>query len=164
MKRSWSLLQLDDAVKSSKSLRQVIFKLGLKPAGGNYAQIQKYINENKIDTSHFTGKLWSKGLTGLVKPKIPHEKILVQKRTYQIYKLKLRLFAVGIKAEKCEECGWAQRAQDGRLPLELDHINGVSQDNRLENIRILCPNCHSLKPTHRGRNIKSKHHARVAKW
>ncbi|MGB4076287.1 MAG: HNH endonuclease [Minisyncoccia bacterium] len=38
------------------------------------------------------------------------------------------------------------------MPVELDHVNGDRHDNRIENLRILCPNCHSLKPTHRGRN------------
>ncbi|KKQ13143.1 MAG: hypothetical protein US27_C0015G0001, partial [Candidatus Moranbacteria bacterium GW2011_GWF1_36_78] len=53
-------------------------------------------------------------------------------------------------------CGWHKVSKDGRLPLELDHINGDSKDNRIKNLRVLCPNCHSLKPTHRGRNIKKK--------
>ena len=53
-------------------------------------------------------------------------------------------------------CGWAKISIDGRIPLELDQINGNRHDNRLENLRILCPNCHSLQITHRGMNIKSK--------
>jgi hypothetical protein len=63
-------------------------------------------------------------------------------------------FKEGIKKEECEMCGWAKSSLDGRIPLELDHINGDHHDNRLINLRILCPNCHSLQPTHRGKNKK----------
>lgn len=73
---------------------------------------------------------------------------------YQSFKLKSRLFSEKLKIPCCEECGWAKKSEDGRIPLELDHINGNRRDNRLENLRILCPNCHSLKPTHRGLNKK----------
>lgn len=55
-----------------------------------------------------------------------------------------------------ERCGWAERAEDGRIPVELDHKNGDRFDNRFENLQILCPNCHSLQPTHRGKNVKSR--------
>ncbi|QQS22454.1 HNH endonuclease [Candidatus Saccharibacteria bacterium] len=61
------------------------------------------------------------------------------------------------KKPKCEICGWEERSIDGRIPVELDHINGIHSDNRLENLRILCPNCHSLQPTHRGRNKKRRY-------
>ncbi len=88
------------------------------------------------------------------KQKIPLEKILSRDSSFQSYKLKKRLFIAGLKFKYCEECGWDKKTLDGRIPLELDHINGDSRDNRLENLRILCPNCHSLKPTHRGRNKK----------
>lgn len=158
-KRKWTSEQLVEAVISSSSYRQVIHKLGLIPAGGNYRQLKHYITEGDLDTSHFTGRVWNKGLSWSRRPDIPLEQLLTKGSTVQSYKLKLRLFLADLKNERCEECGWAEQAVDGRIPLELDHINGVSNDNRLVNLRILCPNCHSLKPTHRGRN-KGKH-ARV---
>lgn len=106
------------------------------------------------DLVEAAGRGWNKGLTGFSSPRIALDKVLVSGSSFQSHKLKNRLIKAGIKFPHCEECGWAQRSNDGRLPLELDHINGDSCDNRLENLRILCPNCHSLKPTHRGRNRK----------
>ncbi len=155
-KRSWSIEKLKEAVYNSRSLRQVLGALNLRGAGGNYVQIKKYIHEYGLDISHFTGKLWSQGLRGIGKSRIPLNKILIDLSTYQSYKLKNRLFKVGLKTPFCEECGWAKISDDGRVPLELDHINGRRSDNRLENLRILCPNCHSLKPTHRGCNPNRK--------
>lgn len=103
-----------------------------------------------MNTEHFKGKTWNKELSEMGKSLIPLEKILVKNSHFQIYKLKHRLFAGGLKKKSREECGWAKCATFGRLPLELDHINGDRHDNILENLGILCPNCHSLKPTHGG--------------
>ncbi|MCH7604572.1 HNH endonuclease [Patescibacteria group bacterium] len=155
-KRSWTVEQLKEAVRSSRSYRQVLGKLGLREAGGNYAQVKKYIKEFNLNIGHLKGKGWNKGLHFPFKEKVPLKQILVKGSTFQSFKLKSRLFRVGLKSQKCEECGWAEKSQDGYLPLELDHINGDSTDNRLKNLRILCPNCHSLKPTHRGRNSKRR--------
>jgi len=156
-KRSWTDDQLKIAVKDSTNYRQVILKLGLKPAGGNYDQVKKYISELKLDAKHFNGKGWSKGKKGIGKPRIALRDILKRGTYFQSYKLKKRLFKAGVRYKWCEECGWEKRTVDGYLPLELDHINGDKYDNRLENLRILCPNCHSLKPTHRGRNKLNAH-------
>ena len=152
--KSWTIEELKQAIKGSSSTRQVLKKLGLKEAGGNYSQMAKYISLYKIDTSHFTGKGWSKGMKGIGKPLLSLEEILIINGTYQSFKLKRRLYLAGLKKQECEECGWSKMSQDGRIPLELDHINGNRYDNRIENLRILCPNCHSLKPTHRGLNRK----------
>lgn len=152
--RKWTEKQLIDAVKKSRSVRQVIQTLGLIPAGGNYVQVQSRIVELKLNTKHFLGMGWSKGMPFARKAPIALEKILVKNSSYQSFKLKKRLFTSGLKFQKCEECGWKKISEDGRIPLELDHINGDRNDNRLENLRVLCPNCHSLKPTHRGRNKK----------
>lgn len=160
--RSWTEKQLKEAVASSFSIRRVIHKLGLVPAGGNYAQVKKYISDLSLSTKHFKGMGWNKGLRGIGKPLIPLKSILTKNNFYQSFKLKKRLFAAGLKKRYCELCGWAKTTKDGYLPLELDHINGDRRDNRLINLRILCPNCHSLQPTHRGRNRRKN--ARVVKW
>lgn len=152
--RKWDVNNLKLAVKKSNSYRQVIFKLGLIPAGGNYSQVKKYIEELKISTKHFKGKAWNKGLVGIGKPLKSLNEVLVKNSNYQSYKLKKRLFNEKIKKPKCEICGWSKKSIDGRLPLELDHKNGDRNDNRLKNLRILCPNCHSLQSTHRGLNRK----------
>ncbi|MBP6931120.1 MAG: HNH endonuclease [Candidatus Pacebacteria bacterium] len=155
-KRTWSETQLKDAVKSSKSYRNVISLLGLRPTGGNYDQVKKYINQYGFSTKHFTGKVWNKGLKFPDRNYIELKDILVLNSTYQSHKLKKRLFSVKLKEPKCEECGWARISPDGRLPLELDHINGNRHDNRIDNLRILCPNCHSMQSTHRGKNRKAR--------
>ena len=152
--RKWTKEDLINAAKKSRSIRQVLGLLGLVEAGGNYVQIKKYLHEYEIDISHFQGRGWNKGLVFVINPPKPLEKILVKNSSYQSHKLKKRLFLEGIKQECCEECGWAARSKDSRIPLELDHINGDRLDNRIKNLRILCPNCHSLKLTHRGKNSK----------
>ncbi len=150
--RLWTIGQLQKAAKNSTSIRQVLQKIGLREAGGNYAQIKKYLALYKVNTNHFKGKAWNKGMRYSLSSRTPLKEILVRNSNYQSYKLKSRLFSEGFKKKRCEICGWAKESPDGRLPLELDHINGDSKDNRLENLRILCPNCHSLQLTHRGRN------------
>ena len=150
--KRWNKKDLEAAVSESKSVRQVLFKLGLVPAGGNYVHIQRTILASNLSTAHFTGKGWSKGRTIPRDPVLAIKDILVSHSTFQSHKLKKRLFKEGFKKPVCELCGWAKKAEDGRLPLELDHINGNRFDNRFDNLRILCPNCHSLQATHRGRN------------
>ena len=154
--RKWTEENLRIATKKSTSVRQVLGLLGLRQAGGNYYQIKKYLKFYEINTAHFTGQVWNKGLKLIGKPRIALEKILVRNSNYQSFKLKRRLFKAGLKTEKCEECGWNTHSPAGYPPLELDHINGDHSDNRLANLRVLCPNCHSLKPNHRGRNIGRK--------
>jgi len=67
--------------------------------------------------------------------------------------VKRLLFRHEVKKRECEECGWAkQRPSDGQIPLDLHHKNGDSSDNRIDNLQILCPNCHALTPNYAGKN------------
>ncbi len=75
---------------------------------------------------------------------------------FQTYKLKLRLIREGYLEDKCSICGWDKKPNGSKFtPCELDHINGNPTDHRLENLRLICPNCHSLTPTYRFRRGKT---------
>src|SRR5438270_738091 len=92
---------------------------------------------------------------GVITPRprrLPLEQLLVAGPRRNRNHLKRRLFAAGLKSRRCESCGldsWMGRA----IPLALHHVNGDRHDNRLENLQILCPNCHGLTDTWAGRNI-----------
>lgn len=151
----WTDDQLRAAVAAHRSMAGVLRALGLVPAGGNYEQVHRRIGLLDLDTSHFTGQAWIRGRT-LPVDRVRLADLLVANRLVGSHDLKLRLFRAGLKSPACELCGWAQQASDGRIPVELDHMNGDRLDNRLENLRILCPNCHALQPTHRGLNKRSR--------
>lgn len=150
-KRAYTDDQLKLSVETSTSIRQVLLSLGLVPAGGNYETVLSSIERLHISTSHFTGQGWKKGNSNPVTPKRPITDVLVIGRLENSHKLKLRLFEEGIKQCKCESCGlteWMNKP----VPLELDHMNGNRKDNRIKNLRILCPNCHAQTDTYRSRN------------
>src|SRR5687767_9835172 len=119
-KRKWTEEGLREAVRQSGSVRQVLAKLGLREAGGNYTLIKKYIHELGLTIQHFHGQTWNKGLKIEGQYWYEMKELLVENSSYQSYKLKQRLFKDGLKIPQCEECGWCVKTLDGRLPLELD--------------------------------------------
>lgn len=126
-------------------------RLGLRP-GGNQGRLKARILQGGLDTSHLLGKGWRRGSRDPVVSRRPLEEYLVQGRLVHTGDIKRRLIEEGVKAPRCEICrrgSW----NGARVPLELDHINGRRDDNRLRNLRILCPNCHAQTSTYRGRNI-----------
>lgn len=143
------------AAKSAFSIAQMCRNLGVKPVGGNYRVVKNAIQEYNIDTRHFTGQGWNKGLIFKPNNPIPLEDILVKNSTYQSYKLKNRLLKSGLKEHRCENCKRTEW-EGSPIPLELHHINGDNTDNRIENIEILCPNCHAQTEHYRGKNINAR--------
>ncbi len=145
--------QFIHAVANNTSIAGVLKSLGLKPAGGNYKTIHLKINNLNCDTTHFTGQHHLKGKNHNWAIKIPLEKILVINSKYGggTYKLKNRLLQEGYFERKCYNCNRIKWL-DQLIPLELEHINGDKFDNRIENLTLLCPNCHALTPTYRGKN------------
>lgn len=141
--------QLREAVRGSLSIRQALIKLGVAPEGGNYRVFHKAVAHFGVDTSHFTGQLWSKGRE--LGPARPTEDYLENKAGIRSSKLRVRLIQEGYFEHQCSSCN--RRTWLGYpIPLELDHIDGNHENNQLENLRVLCPNCHAFTPTYRGRN------------
>ena len=142
--------QIALAVRSSRSLAQVLARLGVR-GGGNQARLKKRIETLGLDTSHFAGMAWRRGSALPVVPPRPLAEVLVRGKLERTSSLRTRLLKAGLKTAICEEC---RRSTWNGLPisLELDHINGRRDDNRLSNLRLLCPNCHAQTDTYRGRN------------
>lgn len=145
--------EFEEAAKQSHSIAGMCRKLDLKPCGGNYRLMHNAIEKFALDTSHFTGQGWNTGLKFKPFEAKPIEEILIANSSYQSFRLKRRLLDEGLKEYKCELCGLYEW-QDNPIPLELHHINGNNRDNRLDNLKLLCPNCHALTSSYRGRNKK----------
>lgn len=154
-KRSWTIQNLEYAVKNSVSMRETLSCLRLHPTGGNYNNIRKHINQNNFDTSHWLGQAANKGKRFPKEP-LPLNKILVKNSFYSRNNLKKRLIKDQLLDNtKCNQCSIPPIWNDKALVFEIDHINGVFNDNRIENLQLVCPNCHSQFPTsHGNRNRK----------
>ena len=158
LRRGWNDNQLREAVKVSTSWSGVMRCLGLAVAGNSVKFVQTKANELGLDVSHFKGHGWSKGMADMPSPPqlIPLKEILIEESRYTSSKdLKRRLFKAGLKEKRCEHCSNTEW-MGNEIPLQLDHINGIKTDNRIENLRVLCPNCHALTPTWGGRNHKAR--------
>lgn len=151
--QKYSLENLKEAIKNSISYRQVLSKLKIIEAGGNYSTLKRAIKEYQLDTSHFLGMAAKKGKT--FGPKFPLSEYLNNNKRMISHKLKKRLIKEKVFEYKCYSCN-LEKWLDKPIPLELDHIDGNHDNNNLNNLRILCPNCHAFTPTYRGRKNKLK--------
>ena len=141
---------LENVCKNSYSYRQCLSMLGLKEAGGNYSCLKKRIQEYNIDISHFKHQAWNKGKTNESR-KRPTIDYLSNKQSIQSWKLKKRLLKEKLFDHKCYKCNQSTWLNNP-IPIELHHINGNSCDNSLDNLTLLCPNCHALTSNCRAKN------------
>ena len=145
--RNFSKEELSEIVKNSYSNREVARKLGYAiDGGGTMASLKKMYSELELDTSHFKGQGWNKGnynydtfTDGTIKKNGKSTAAPI----------------IALRGRKCESCGlteWMGKP----INLEVHHINGNRSDNRLENLLLLCPNCHSYTPNFTRKNSKIK--------
>ena len=133
----------DDIIRESKnvkSISQLLKKLGLKQAGGNYYTIKHKLQQLNINTTHWTGKSWNK-----------NEQLKNWKDYKKIPNLKKHL--IKLRGQKCECCS-NKHWMNQNIPLEVHHIDGNRTNNQLNNLLLLCPNCHSLTDNYRGKKNK----------
>lgn len=139
--------KLAKAIKDSKSRREILEKMGLRAAGGNY----KSLKQASIQFG-FSLPYGEQGFG----PALTNEIVFVENSTFNNRTaLKKRLYALGVKKE-CASCGQGPEWNGKPLTLQLDHINGVHNDNRIENLAIVCPNCHSQTDTFAGKNFRNQ--------
>ncbi len=144
-----------EAVEQSVTYTDIVRALGWKTGGYALKCIKKRILELNVDVARFEERKWRKGIpNGNTSRLIPLDEVLVKGRYTDSGTLRQRLIKLGIFEKKCGRCG-LDKWQEEELPLNLDHIDGDYNNNLIENLRVLCPNCHSLTPTWCGRNTKN---------
>ncbi|MEU4684777.1 HNH endonuclease [Streptomyces xinghaiensis] len=144
--------RLREAVRLSHSTAEVVRRLGINPVGGNQTHIARRIAALGIDTSHFTiirpsrprGALGDRLVLGSPSDgRVPGKRLLRE------------LLRRGVP-ERCAMCGTGPVWNGRPLRLEVDHVNGDWWDNRPGNLRLLCPNCHTVTDSYRGRNYRNR--------
>jgi 5-methylcytosine-specific restriction endonuclease McrA len=141
--------EFDLIVSRSRNLVDICRNLGLKLTGGNRNTIKKWIKEKGLDISHFHIKR-------SISNKKSESDLFVSNSSSDRRSIKSRLYRYGLKEKKCEMCGQGEEWNGGKISLILDHVNGINDDNRIENLRIICPNCNATLDTNGGKNIKNK--------
>jgi hypothetical protein len=144
-------------VRENQSISGVLRSIGLKATGANYKTVWREVKSHGWDVSHWTGQAHLRGKTCAWSSCSSLNEILVKDSLYSnTSSLKRRLLKDGLLKNECASCGQEPEWQGKQLVMVLDHINGVNNDNRRENLRLLCPNCNSQQDTF-CRGIKSRH-------
>lgn len=148
--KEYKIKELKKVVIESRTLREVLLKFDRNDSAASYRVLNKLLNEWNIDFSHFLNKsqmtkeMFSQG--ALIKKK--NEEIFCKNSSVARNTVKKRLIDEEKIKYVCNKCNQDEMWNGEKMSLILDHINGVRNDNRIENLRFLCPNCNSTLPTH----------------
>lgn len=153
-------VELQKLLDESTSYADVLRKMGVKYVGAaNHKSLKKRIKKDSLSITalNINRRLWridtSSKLKSKTKPSLVD--VLVENSTYKRSSLKKRLVSEGILKYVCSWCGIKNEWNGKPITLQLDHVNGINDDNRLENLRFLCPNCHSQTDTWGSRGQKT---------
>lgn len=146
--RKYTLETLAPAVEASVSIAGVLRYLGVKQAGGTQAHVGRRIKDLGLDTSHFTGKVHNRGKAASNRKTSEEVLVLLPEGSYRQkpQQLKRAMVESGVE-EVCSECGMGTTWNGKKLVLQVDHVDGNWYNNLLDNVRFLCPNCHSQTET-----------------
>lgn len=154
----WKMPKDDFAnlVKSSNSIADILRHFKYSVTGSAHKLVKSRIVSDNIDASHILlGRRSNLGRKMPSSLKIPLNCILVENSTYNRTDLKKRLLVEGLLKNKCAICDCPPQWNAKQLVMVLDHENGIRNDNRIHNLRLLCPNCNSQQPTFAGKNKRS---------
>lgn len=140
------------AIATSVSVAETLRQLRMCHSGGNRATVRKYAQLWGISMEHFDPHAASRSGLARRRRQLPLSEVLVENSSYSRSNLKKRLYLEGLKEPQCELCGQGDTWDGKPMSLILDHVNGVRDDNRLHNLRIVCPNCAATLHTHCGKN------------
>lgn len=159
----WKLQELPEeqvleVVKTSISIREACLQLGLKLHGSMYPAFKIFLEERGISLNHFLGQASNAGIRhkGGKTAKTPDQILVNKKQVKNVCTIKKALLDIGRKYE-CEECKLTDTWNGKEIALQLDHKDGDNQNDAQENLRFLCPNCHSQTSTFGGRNKRNIH-------
>lgn len=149
---NWDKERMVEALKGAKSKSDVLRNMGISTFPGNFRTLNKYAIKYNIELPVFI-KTGDKKM-GEKPKKIKNDKLFCENSLHSSTPVKKRILKENLIKYECEKCKNKGFWQNEKLSLQLDHINGINNDHRLENLRYLCPNCHSQTKTFSGKKLK----------